>query len=634
MQKDLHNFVKSCQVHQHSKTCYKYWKGPPQPKECRFDLDEDNVVPTTSFDMETGEISFRCLDGLVNNFNKTILQTMRCNMDIKFIGSGPAAKAIIYYITNYITKSQLKTHIAYAALELAVKKLGEFNPEDDEFTIHAKKLLQKCAYTMISHQELSAQQVASYLMDYEDHFTSHQFRNLYWTSFETFINQQDPSPECYYNPNYPASELDSENNTEDSMGIGNDSESDDPENINLTDNSHENESEEITVTVDATTNELAAKASQVADYQLQASQISNLSVWEFVTSVDKLRIQKKKDQGDEDSQINVFENDDQDIEDEFTSEHVSTTGTMRFQDGHYEKNTHQQKVRSKLYVAVPIGPALPRRDVDNIRAKYCHMMLILFKPWHNAGDLRNPGQSWEDAYHEFNMCCSSRVKKLMTNMQLLHECRENGMDHFASRRNQRRHQIPLEFSRSAGEHIDDFGEIDQSTILAHLESISLCHSQKLARSVANVTDSLLAAELSGMYNVPYESTDSHIPSHSLVGDKEQEVSHSHDLVEQTWRHEYDIRRDNWKQKTVTSNLPSTSAVHDSSSIISDGSQLRDALNTNGPPLPTLNQGLPPQTIEHHVDVNNMIEEYNLNTEQARAFSMISEHSLSQNNEQL
>ena len=42
-------------------------------------------------------------------------------MDIKFIGSGSTAKAITYYITNYITKSQLKTHVAYAALELSVR---------------------------------------------------------------------------------------------------------------------------------------------------------------------------------------------------------------------------------------------------------------------------------------------------------------------------------------------------------------------------------------------------------------------------------------------------------------------------------------------------------------------------------
>jgi hypothetical protein len=33
-------------------------------------------------------------------------------------------------------------------------------------------------------------------MDFENHFTS-KFTNLYWTGFEKFINNEDPSPECY-----------------------------------------------------------------------------------------------------------------------------------------------------------------------------------------------------------------------------------------------------------------------------------------------------------------------------------------------------------------------------------------------------------------------------------------------------
>jgi hypothetical protein len=132
LQKDLFQLVGRCQSHSHSKTCYKYWKGPPDPKECCFDLDESNTCPTSMIDPETGEICLRCLDGMVNNFNSTILQAIQCNMDIKFIGSGASAKAILNYITDYITKFQLKTHIAYAALELAVAKLGQYDPHDDD----------------------------------------------------------------------------------------------------------------------------------------------------------------------------------------------------------------------------------------------------------------------------------------------------------------------------------------------------------------------------------------------------------------------------------------------------------------------------------------------------------------------
>jgi hypothetical protein len=118
-------------------------------------------------------------------------------MDIKFVGSGESAKAILYYIMDYISKAQFKAHIAYAMLEMAVCKLGEYNPWDDELTIQAKCMLQKCAHTMITHQELSSQQVMLYLLDLEDHFTSHKFKILFWTLFETVINSEDPSPECY-----------------------------------------------------------------------------------------------------------------------------------------------------------------------------------------------------------------------------------------------------------------------------------------------------------------------------------------------------------------------------------------------------------------------------------------------------
>jgi hypothetical protein len=178
------------QRHRHSHTCYKHYK-PGESRTCRFDLKEENFRADSCIDPETGNICLRCLDGLVNNFNMTILEAVRCNMDIQFIGSGESAKAMIYYITDYITKSQLKSHVAYAALQLAVKKCEDVEDADDNFTVRLKRLLQKCAHALISHQELSAQQVASYLMGYEDHFTSHHFSCLYWASFERVVERED-----------------------------------------------------------------------------------------------------------------------------------------------------------------------------------------------------------------------------------------------------------------------------------------------------------------------------------------------------------------------------------------------------------------------------------------------------------
>ncbi|KAG9312394.1 hypothetical protein JVU11DRAFT_6773 [Chiua virens] len=146
-------------------------------------------------DEHTGEITYQCLQGNINNYNETMLQAICCNMDLKFIGSGPAAKAMMYYVTNYITKSQLKAHIAYAALELACKKVELQSSTQQPSVEKSKQLLQKCAYAMLSHQELSAQQVASYLLSYEDHFTSHRYCLLYWMLWEHKLNGTLPSPE-------------------------------------------------------------------------------------------------------------------------------------------------------------------------------------------------------------------------------------------------------------------------------------------------------------------------------------------------------------------------------------------------------------------------------------------------------
>ena len=187
VRKDHHLLVQQCQYHHHSATCYKY-----DIHSCHFDMHEGNYKPISCFDPTLGELTLRCLHGLVNNFNETILDCIRCNMDIKFIGSGASAKAILYYITNYITKSQLKTHVAYAALELAMFKLGEYDPVDNDITFRAKWMLQRCTYAMISHQELSAPQVVSYLMDYDEHFTSHKFVRFNWLSIERYVNNLSP----------------------------------------------------------------------------------------------------------------------------------------------------------------------------------------------------------------------------------------------------------------------------------------------------------------------------------------------------------------------------------------------------------------------------------------------------------
>ena len=97
--KDLCNVVLESQHHLHTSTCYKYRRSSDE-KCCRFNLDEQNVEPKTYFSERVGAVVMRRLDGMVNNFCPSIIEGVRCNMDLKFMASGDAAKSILFYVVR------------------------------------------------------------------------------------------------------------------------------------------------------------------------------------------------------------------------------------------------------------------------------------------------------------------------------------------------------------------------------------------------------------------------------------------------------------------------------------------------------------------------------------------------------
>jgi hypothetical protein len=371
--KDLHLLAKKCKTHRHSTTCWKYWKGPPEPRECRFDLDKKNVHPISFTDPDTGEITLKCLDGLVNHFNASILEAIRCNMDIKFIGSGPAAKAILYYITDYIMKSNLKTHVTLAAMETVVHKLEVYNPNEDNCTVRAKKMLQKCAHLMISHQELSAQQVCSYLMDFEDHFTSHEYRHLYWTNFESYIEKCDPSPECSRSSMADDTMTRTIHDQGDDMeGILDEQDEElelKPVEGTLDDDGvyvKQLQNDEIRISSDNLGN-LVPKAAQLMDYLHRDEKFNNICTWDFMAQVDKVKKGKKNQKtrsantGNENRHKDEIDDEDEPTDNtilEYEAEPCSPLSAEdilhssakmwpsgELQTGHYESCTHFQRVR-------------------------------------------------------------------------------------------------------------------------------------------------------------------------------------------------------------------------------------------------------------------------------------------------
>lgn len=189
---DIVKLVESSNVHKHSDTCYKYSKSNQDNKKiCRMRMPR-KLVPVSTIDPQTGHIMMRRSDPMINNFNEYLIAACRSNMDIKFIWTGNDAKALVYYITDYVTKMSLSFHDTYALVQKSIASMmNPTNQTNNENAIEkSRKLVLRCYNALASQQELSGVQVASYLMNWNDHYTTHKFQGLYLIQTERYLQAQ------------------------------------------------------------------------------------------------------------------------------------------------------------------------------------------------------------------------------------------------------------------------------------------------------------------------------------------------------------------------------------------------------------------------------------------------------------
>ena len=144
------------QRHVCAPVCHKYGNE----SWCRF-LFPHEIVDASYFDSDTKSIVLMCCDEIVNNFNPYILVYCCHNHDLKCILSGKAAKAAMFYISDYITKMDTKTYKMLSLLSHAVVQVSM--PESVLPTTainNARNLLHKCLSQFSCQQQIHAQQVA------------------------------------------------------------------------------------------------------------------------------------------------------------------------------------------------------------------------------------------------------------------------------------------------------------------------------------------------------------------------------------------------------------------------------------------------------------------------------------------
>ncbi|KAI0359240.1 hypothetical protein OH77DRAFT_1372819, partial [Trametes cingulata] len=342
---------------------------------------DGTTCPNTHIDEETGSIVLRRLHPRIASYNDLVIFLMKCNMDIKFIGSGEAAKALLYYITDYITKPSLPVYVGLGALSYAIQKAGERFPSnaDYETSVKSRGALTITVNRMLSRQEISHQQVMSYLVGGGDFYASHTFRTLYWGAFDRFFKKA--FCETGYNDDI------------------------------IEDTLQQDDHEETFILNLQPTGSISA-VNQQQDYMLRSTDpaFDGLSLYEFVGLVEKVKR----------SQIHSQ-----------TGHSADTRGRAPEPRGvfssraHTQYNTHMLRLRTKWTVPVVLGDRIPRFDRgEDERDAWARMMLILFVPWRKPFDLRERSESWTVAFERQRHKISARCGEVITHMNVLTECRD------------------------------------------------------------------------------------------------------------------------------------------------------------------------------------------------------------------
>ncbi|KAF7789846.1 hypothetical protein EIP86_000794 [Pleurotus ostreatoroseus] len=421
------------------------------------------IVPTTMFDKDDGAIKQRKTEAWINWFTPLLTYLMRCNTDVTSLLSGTAIKAVIAYVTNYITKPALKTHTIFAAIKSTYVRNTDLLNSDYDRQAKARKVITKIVNALTAKSEIGSPMACMYLLKHPDHYTSHKFAKFYWRDFVRVV-ERAWNIKTEYTTGKSANMV--VMGREDDKLIPLCSEYDyiyrpeACEDMSLYDWIRRASKERMSKAMQQS---VVKDGEYVVDRILAhewcgRQRVKLLVLWEqgdktwesygtcrHLEAMDKyLHLHNIDDWHDlPKSTVNEAEDDAEEVEDNsnvdvveeidsMKNAHVTAqdAGTYMFQQGHPQAKTHRVRIRTDSNGLVPDfkGATLPRRDRGN-REDYCMTMLTMFKPWRTGHELKNVEDSWDKTFlnHQF----TERQRELFKFFNLKYECLDARDDYSA-----------------------------------------------------------------------------------------------------------------------------------------------------------------------------------------------------------
>jgi hypothetical protein len=394
-----------------------------------------------------GRIEPRHMEPMMNSINPILTYVSRCNSDVTSLLSGTSVKAVISYVSDYISKVSLKSYQLFASVFQVFESSKDMlrGPEDNHE--RSRHLVRKMVNSLSTKMEIGSPMASMYVLGHPDHYASHIYVPFYWKSYVSHVKRYWASDDITQN---------------DSTII------------------------EERVTIDRQNGKIVA-GSLVDDYIYRPVIFERVTLYEWIQCANKQArtAQERKafsdsvawtsqllfnqadsshympiteststdnafnDPSDSDSDYfddiddiysDVFSESDWETDDETDIiiekqnkfDKRAHTGKHPFVFGHPRYETHSVSCDfSRTQSVIPnfIGGAIPRSDKGD-RSHYCMTMLTLFKPWRSPGDLKDIDQTWSDAHYTFHF--TERQLQLMANFNVRYECNDARDDHYAT----------------------------------------------------------------------------------------------------------------------------------------------------------------------------------------------------------
>ncbi|KAJ7133232.1 hypothetical protein C8R44DRAFT_611025 [Mycena epipterygia] len=146
----------------------------------RFPRD---VFIKTEVDPIDGAINVKKLEPMLNCVIPDVTYCLRCNTDVTSLLSGTSIKAVVAYISDYVTKATLKLyHIFDTISTILDKKSSEGIGRTDRTAENTRVMVMQMVNSLTSKLQIGSPMASLYLLDNPDHYTNFNFKPFWWRS--------------------------------------------------------------------------------------------------------------------------------------------------------------------------------------------------------------------------------------------------------------------------------------------------------------------------------------------------------------------------------------------------------------------------------------------------------------------